>query len=85
MLRDLAGAIHKVKRIKELENLETEKLKELKNLKRIARENLERREIEEQEIEKETNKSPIIPKEILLSHFLKNAKQLIKQAKEKSL
>ena len=65
----------KIERIKELENLEIEKLKELKNLKRIARENLEKIEIEEKEIEKETianltNKLYIIPKKILLSHSL---------------
>ena len=80
----------KIERIKELENLEIEKLKELKNIKTIARENLERIEIEEQEIEKETianltNKLHIIPKEILLSHFLEDVKQLTKQAKEKSI
>ena len=78
----------KIERIKELENLEIEKLKELKNLKRIARENLEKIEIEEKEIEKETianltNKLSIIPKKILLSHSLEKIKQLIKPAKER--
>ena len=69
----------KIEGIKEVENLELEKLKELKNLKRIARENLEKIEIEEQEIEKETianliNKLSFIPKEILFLQFLKNVK-----------
>ena len=47
-------------------------------------------EIEEQEIEKETTanltkKLSIIPKKILLSHFLENVKQWIKQAKPKKI
>ena len=57
----------KLEKIKELENLEIEKLKELNSLKRIVRKSLERIEIEEQEIEKETianltNKLSIVPK-----------------------
>ena len=47
-------------------------------------------EIEEQEIEKETTANltknlSIIPKKILLSHFLENVKQWIKQAKPKKI
>ena len=80
----------KIELIKELKNLEIEELKKLKSLKRIARENLERIHTEEQEIEKETianlaNKLSIIPKEIPLSHFLENVKQLIKEVKEKEV
>ena len=44
----------KTERIKKLDNPETDKLKELKNIRRLARENVERIETEEQEIEKET-------------------------------
>ena len=47
-------------------------------------------EIEEQETEKKTTanltkKLSIIPKKILLSHFLENVKQWIKQAKPKKV
>ena len=76
----------KIERIIELKNLEIEKLKELKNLKRISKENLEKIEIEEKEIEKErisnkTNNLSAVPKEILLPYFLENVKQLVKEAK----
>ena len=47
----------KIERLKELENQEIEEIKELKDLKTIARENLERIEIEEQEIIKKKNSS----------------------------
>ena len=64
-------------------------MKELKDLKTIARENLERIEIEEQEIQKTpqktanlTSKLYIVSKKIPLPHFLEDVKELAKQAKE---
>ena len=73
------------KRTRESRNRKT---KRTRKPKKIVRENLERTEIEEQEVEKEnianlTNKLSIILKEILLLHFLESVKQLIKKAKEK--